>query len=174
MKNALRIFCYLLVGYLLLSLESPLLTSFHIRMYAPDPVLAAVVFAAASLEFIPGIIMCAFAGLIKDGFSAGVPIGMYAEIYVLVFLVCYIVARRLDYRNVVLITVVVMCASLFSSTLFFILSAIFDRDFEQFDLVFRLAIPQALITAPMGPIVSGILARVDARLFLTEKEGIFR
>lgn len=174
MKQSLRILAWVFVAYLLLSLESPLLTSFHIRMYAPDPALAAAVFAAITLEFIPGLIACAILGLVKDGFSSGVPLGMHVEIYVLVFMACFALARRLDYRNVVLLTVVVMCASLLSSLLFFVLSAIFDQDFEEFDLIFRLAIPQALITAPMGPIVGGILGYLDRKLLAVEKEGLFR
>jgi len=174
LKSILRILAYVIVSYLLLSLESPLLTSFHVRMYAPDPALACVVFAAVTLEFMPGIILCAILGLMKDGFSSGVPVGMYVEIYVLVFMACYALAWRLDYRNVVLITLIVMCASLMSSLLFFVLSAIFDRDFEEFDLIFRMAIPQALITAPMGPIVSGILSYLDRKILATEKEGLFK
>ena len=67
-----------------------------------------------------------------------------------------------------------MLGSLLSSVLFFVLSAIFDRDFEQFDLIFRLAIPQALLTAPMGPIVSGLLSFIDDKFGLVEREGGFR
>jgi len=173
-KAALRILVYGLLGYLLLSLESPLLTSFHVRMYAPDPALAVVVYAAATLDFGSGIMLAAMLGLIKDGFASGVPVGLYVEIYVLIYLSCFALSRRLDYRNVVLITLVVMCGSLISSLLFFVLSAIFDRDFEQFDMIFRMALPQALITAPMGPIVSGILSYLDDKVLPGDKEGVFR
>jgi len=173
-KTAVRVLLYVLLGYVLLSLESPLLTSFHVRMYAPDPALAIVVFAACAMDFVPGMALAALLGLLKDGFAAGVPIGMHVEIFALVFLACYALSRRMDYRNVVLMTLVVAVASLVASTLFFALSAIFDRDFEEFDLVFRLAIPQAVITSPMGPIVAGLLAWVDRKLFLIEKEGTFK
>ncbi len=174
MKGALRFVLYLLLGYLLLSLESPMLTSFHIRMYAPDPTLALVIFAAVSFELAPAVALAACLGLLKDGFSSGVPLGMYVEIYVLVMLACHALSRRLDYRNVVLMTLVALCASLASSMLFFVFSAIFDRDFEQFDLIFRLAIPQALITAPMGPIVAGLAGWLDGRLIPRDSDGLFR
>jgi rod shape-determining protein MreD len=174
MRGLLRFVVYVLLGYLMLSLESPMLTSFHIRMYAPDPTLALVIFAAASFELVPALALAACLGLLKDGFSSGVPLGMYVEIYVLVMLACFGLARRLDYRNVVLMTLVALCASLASSMLFFVFSAIFDRDFEQFDLVFRLAIPQALITAPMGPIVAGIAGWVDGRITPHDRDGLFR
>lgn len=174
MKTAVRITLWLLVGYLMLSIESPLLTAFHVRMYAPDPALAIVVFSATAIEFFPGLVLAVLLGVLRDGFSGGVPIGMHVEIYVLLYLACVALTRRLDYRNVVLTTVVVMLASLLSSVLFFVLSAIFDRDFEQFDLIFRLAIPQALLTAPMGPIVSGLLSFSDDKFGLVEREGGFR
>ncbi len=174
MRQALRVLAYLLLGYLLLSLESPLLTSFHIRMYAPDPTLALVVFAAASFEFTLGVILAALLGLLKDAFSSGVPLGMYVEIYVILVLGCYALTRRLDYRNVVLITLVTLFASLLASLLFFVMSAIFDRDFEQFDLIFRMAIPQALITAPMGPIIAGMAHWLDEKILPSERDGLFR
>jgi rod shape-determining protein MreD len=174
MKNSWRVVFYVLAGYLMLSIESPLLTSFNIRMYAPDPALAIVVYAGAVLEFLPGIVVAVSLGLLRDGFSGGVPLGMYVEIYVLVFLACVALSRRLDYKNVILMTLAVILASLASSLLFFVLSAIFDRDFEEFDMVFRLAIPQALITAPMGPIVAGILGAIDSKLLSSEGDGAFR
>lgn len=174
MKGALRFILYLLLGYFMLSLESPMLTSFHIRMYAPDPTLALVIFAAVSFEFAPAVALAACLGLLKDGFSSGVPLGMYVEVYVLVMLACHALSRRLDYRNVVLMTLVALCASLASSMLFFVFSAIFDRDFEQFDLIFRLAIPQALITAPMGPIVAGLAGWLDGHLIPRDSDGLFR
>lgn len=174
MKTALRILLFLLAGYLLLSIESPLLNSFHVRMYAPDPGLAVVAYAASAMAFLPGVVTAVMVGLLKDGFSGGVPLGMHVEIYVLLFLGCAALARRLDYRGAVLMTLVVFCASLVSSVLFFVLSAIFDRDFEQFDLIFRLAIPQALISAPFGPITAAILAFVDARVLRLDREGLFR
>lgn len=174
MKQLLRYVLFLAVGYLCLSLESPLLTSFHVRMYAPDPTLAAVVYCAAAMNLVPGIVMAGLFGLVRDGFSSGVPLGMYVEIYSLIFLCCHALSRRIDYRSVLLITVVTMAASLLSSTLFFVFSAIFDRDFDQFDLVFRLALPQALISSPMGPIVGGVLGYLDGRFFQAEKEGLLR
>jgi rod shape-determining protein MreD len=174
MRETLRFVLWFFLAYLLLSLESPMLTSFHIRMYAPDPALAVVVYAAATMSFLPGILLSACLGLLRDGFSGGVPVGMYVEIYALIFMVCYAVARRLDYRNVVLMTLATLGASLLASLLFFVLSAIFDRDFEEFDMIFRLAIPQALITAPMGPIVAGILLWLDERIMSTERDGQFK
>jgi hypothetical protein len=99
---------------------------------------------------------------------------MYSEIYVISFLACFVLARRLDYRNVVLFTLVVTAASLLSSMLFFVLSAIFDRDFEQFDLVFRLCLPQALLTGSFGPLVAAVLSFLDKKAFGAQREGLFR
>jgi rod shape-determining protein MreD len=143
-------------------------------MYAPDPALAVVVYAAAAMDFLPGIFTAFILGLLKDGFSGGVPLGLHVETFVAVFLAGAALSRRLDYRGAVLMALTVVVASLASSFLFFILSAIFDRDFEEFDLIFRLAIPQALVSAPMGPIVGGILSFIDNRVLQVEREGLFR
>jgi len=154
------------VIYLILSIESPLLRTFHIRLYAPDPGLALVAVAALTLPFLQGLLTAALAGLLQDGFSGGIPVGTYVEIYLLVFLACSLTSTRLEYRNPVLMSIVLFCASILASLLMFSFLAIFDRDFNQFDLIWRLAIPQALITAPMGPIllyVSSLIERVLSR-----------
>ncbi len=161
MKNVVRALLFLLVVYLLFSIESPLLRSFNIRFYAPDPGLALVVVLALTIPVFQGVVVSSLLGLMRDAFASGVPVGTHAEIYVIIFLVCTFVASRLDYRNPVLTSFVLFCASLLSSLLLFVFLAIFDRDFDQFDLIFRLALPQALITAPMGPIMAGIVKMVD-------------
>lgn len=173
MKMFLRLLIYLMIAYLLLSLESPLLRAFHIRMYAPDPVLALTVIAALTLPFLPGAVLIALAGFLRDGFSVGVPVGTHVEIYLLIYLGCILLSSRLDYRNPILMSLVLFVASLLSSFLLFVFLAIFDRDFEQFDLIFRLSIPQALITTPMGPILAAALKLVDS-WFTEDKPGMFR
>jgi hypothetical protein len=174
MKTLLRVAAYLLVGYLLLALESPLLGTLQVRMFAPEVALAVVVWGALSLEIVPGACMAALLGLLKDGFDGGVPVGLHVEMYVLLFLACHALSRRFDYRNVVLHTAVQFVTTLTATVLLFVFCAIFDRDFEAFDMILRLALPQALITAPFGPVVGGLLSFLDRRLTAAEKEGTFR
>jgi rod shape-determining protein MreD len=173
MKTVLRITLHLLVIYLILSIESPLLRSFHIRLYAPDPGLALVAVAALTLPFLQGLLTAALAGLLQDGFAAGIPVGTYVEIYLLVFLACSFTSTRLDYRNPVLMSIVLFCASILASLLMFSFLAIFDRDFNQFDLIWRLSIPQALITAPMGPILLYVSSLIE-RILSKEHRGSLR
>ncbi|GEM_PF-5436964 len=174
MKGAVRIFAYLVVGYMLLSIISPLMHVLQVRLYAPDPALAVVVFAAATLEFLPGIVLAWVLGLLRDGFSPGSPIGLNMEIYVIVFFLCYGFAKKLDYRTPITITIVVGVSSLISTGLMLVFLAIFDQDFDDFSLLLRMAIPQAFISAPMGAIASGLLKLTDRHVLGYGKDGVFR
>jgi len=173
-KTLLRVCLYLLLGYLLLAIVSPLMHVMQVRLYAPDPALAIVVFAAANLEFFPGLVVAWLLGLLRDGFSPGAPVGLHMEIYVAIFLVCLLVTRKLDYRSPVLITLVVGLCSLLSTGLMLVFLAIFDQDFNDFTLVLRMAIPQAFISAPFGPIVAALLGLMDRNILGYGKDGVFK
>lgn len=174
MKTSLRVLLYLILGYLLLAIVSPLMHVLQVRLYAPDPALAIVVFAAAALDFLPGLLVAWLLGLLRDGFSPGSPIGLHMEIYVVVFLLCLLVTRKLDYRSPVLMTLLVGLCSLASTGLMLVFLAIFDQDFNDFSLVLRMAVPQAFISAPFGPIVAALLGLVDRNILGFGKDGVFK
>ncbi len=174
MKTALRVLIYLTMGYVLLAIVSPLMHVLQVRLYAPDPALAIVVYAAASLEFFPGLVTVWLLGLLRDGFSPGAPVGLHMETYVVVFFFCLLVTKKLDYRSPVLMSILVGVCSLVATGLMLVMLAIFDQDFDDFALVLRMAIPQAFISAPMGPIAAGLLRLTDRKLLGQGKDGVFR
>lgn len=174
MKTFLRILVYLTVGYMLLAVVSPLMHVLQVRLYAPDPALAIVVFAAASMEFFPALATAWLLGLLRDGFSPGSPVGLHMEIYVAVALVCVLVSKKMDYRSPVLMAILVGVCSLIANGLMLVFLAIFDQDFNDFSLVLRMAVPQAFISAPMGPIAAGVLRLTDKNLLGYGKDGVFR
>jgi len=153
----------LALGYVLGALESPLLHSLHVSLYAPHLTLGMILFLPLSMPPALGAVTAFLLGLMRDGFSGGGLVGMHSEIYMVVFLLAFFLSKRLDYRPPIMFLLVTAAASAVSSLVFFALSAIFDQVFDQFGLVFRLLAPQALIAAPFGPVIAGLCALV-ARL----------
>ncbi len=166
MGASLQVLLLLALGYVLTALESPLLHSLHVGMYAPHLTLGIVLYLALTVPPATGAVAVFILGLMRDGFSGGGLIGMHSEIYLLVYLLALLLSKRLDYRPSIMFMLVTGAASLLASGVFFVLSAIFDQLFDQFDLVLRLMVPQALIAAPFGPVVAGICGLTDR---LTEK-----
>jgi rod shape-determining protein MreD len=166
MGASLQVVLLLTLGYVLTALESPLLHSLHVGMYAPHLTLGIVLYLALTAPPATGAVAVFLLGLMRDGFSGGGLIGMHSEIYLLVYLLALLLSKRLDYRPSIMFMLVTGAASLLASGVFFVLSAIFDQLFDQFDLVLRLMVPQALIAAPFGAVVAGICGLTDR---LTEK-----
>ncbi len=163
MGSSIKVFFLLVLGYGLFSLESPFLHSLHISLYAPELALGLVLYAAFALPIHAGALFALLLGLLRDGFSGGTILGIHSEIYTVVFLGGVLLSKRLDFRQPVIFMLVTAAASLLSSSLFFVFSAVFDQDFDQYGLVMRLILPQALISAPLGPPV-GLLAMLACRL----------
>lgn len=161
MGVGLQAILLLVFGYVLTALESPLLHSLHVGMYAPHLTLGVVLYAALMMPPAAGALIALTLGLIRDGFSGGGLVGMHSEIYLVVYLLALLLSKRLDYRPPIVFMLVTGAASLLASGVFFVLSAIFDQLFDQFDLVVRLMVPQALIAAPFGPVVAGVCGLTD-------------
>lgn len=168
MGTSLRFVFLLVLGYLLFSLESPFLHSLHISLYAPELALGLVLFASVTLS-LPGAAIFAFLlGLLKDGFCGGGMLGLHSEIFVIVCLAGRLLSKRLDFRHPLVFLVVTAVASALSSSLFFVFSAVFDQSFDQYGLVARMLLPQALISAPFGPVVAflaGLVTRGVEKAF---------
>jgi len=161
MGPGLQMMLLLALGYVLTALESPLLHSLHVCMYAPHLTLGIVLYLALAVPPAAGAMTAFLLGLIRDGFSGGGLVGMYSEIYLVVYLLALLLSKRLDYRPPIMFMLVTGAASVLASGVFFVLSAIFDQLFDQFDLVLRLMAPQALIAAPFGPVVAGLCGLTD-------------
>ena len=166
MGSGIQVLLLLALGYVLTALESPLLYSLHVGMYAPHLTLGIVLYLALSVSPAVGAVTVFLLGLIRDGFSGGSLVGMHSEIYLVVYLLALLLSKRLDYRPPIVFLLVTGVASLLGAGIFFVLSAIFDQLFDQFDLVLRLMVPQAIIAAPFGPVVAVLCGLTDQ---LTEK-----
>ncbi|MBT9560301.1 MAG: rod shape-determining protein MreD [Myxococcales bacterium] len=148
--------------YLLLGIEAPLLQQLHLQYFAPDLALVAVLWCALRLPVVAGALTCLVVGFLKDGFVMGAPVGMHAEIFVILFLVGRYLAAKVPVRGLSTLVVSTVALSIAASSLFVLLSLIFDPYFESYRMVFRLMFPVALVTAPFSPVVFFVLDRVDA------------
>lgn len=166
----MRALVTILLVYVLLSIESPLLYQLSLSFYAPDLALVVLLYMGMTWSTVPGVIAALVIGLLKDGFALGSPIGMYTHIAVVLFLSARAVAAQLNLRPVVISVFAAFLASLLSSLVFLVLTLVFDRSFEQYGLVFKMMGPQALVTAPFAPVLFLLLERID-RLTLRRRSG---
>lgn len=160
----------ILLVYVLLAVESPLLYQLQLSYYAPDFALLVVLYLGMTWTTARGVAAAIVIGLLKDGFALGSPVGMYMHIAVVLFLLSHAVARQLNLRPVGLSVFAAFVASLLSSLLFLLLTLVFDRSFEQYGLIVKMMGPQGLVTAPFAPLVFLLLERLD-RMTLRRRSG---
>ena len=165
-----------LIAFLLLACESPLLGRVQAEAFAPDLALIVVLYVGLTSRLEAGLILALALGLLKDGFALGSPIGMHMEVLTIVFLVTYRLSRRLALRSPLGVALLTIVFSLGSGVLELILSLVFDREFgvgaRDSQLMLRAMLPQALLSAPFGPILFWLLGRVD-RLITRQSGSVY-
>ncbi len=165
-----------LLVFLLLAFESPLLHQLGAARYAPDFALVAVVYVGLTSTFSAGIATVLAIGLLRDAFTTATPIGLYMEIAVLVFIICQRLARRLVVRGPVGAMVVLFGFSIVASLLEILLSLIFVRTFVDGaggpGVILVAMLPQALVTAPFAAVLFWLFDRVD-RLVTRSADSVF-
>lgn len=169
----MRAFVYVLLAYVLIGIESPLLQKADIAYYAPDLGVCIAVYVGLHLPTISGMIAVFMSGVLVDGFAMGSPLGTHVEVLLIVFLAARAFSGKVALRTPVPIMVSCALASLVGSLLFFGLSAIFDRVFDSYSMLFRVMGPNALITAPFGPLVFYVFRRVDDVFSRRRRETLF-
>ena len=162
-----------LTGYVLMALESPLLQELHLSFFAPDLALIVVVWVSLNMETVSGAVSCVQLGFLKDGFTMAVPVGMHMEIFIVIFLIGRFVSGRMQIRGLVGLIVMIALASVLASMLFALLSLLFDRTFGEFDLIVKLMLPYAAVTAPFAPLIFYLLDRVDRLFHRKSGDSIF-
>ncbi len=155
---------WLLITFALLGLESPLLGSFEMQLYAPDVLLLSAVYIAVRGDQLPGLVTVFFCGLLKDGFALASPVGLFTEIAVLTFLLARLLLPRVDLRSLVPLMATAAGATLSATGVFWLLVSVFDRDFAGHDQVLQAALPLTLATMLVAPVQFWLLDR-GARLF---------
>lgn len=172
----MRNLALMLTSFMLLAFESPLLHEASMARYAPDVVLVATVYIGLTSTFHAGLFAALVLGLTKDAFALATPLGMYTEIMAVVFLTTWRLSRQLALQGAIGTMLLAFFFSIGASALELLLSLVFDRSFtaeEGGALQTLLAmLPQALMTAPFGPIVFWILGWVD-RLTSRRKDTIY-
>ena len=161
MSSLSRALAVVMLCYLMLAVESPLLVHLQLSFFAPDLALIAVVWVALQMNTTSGVLTCFVLGFLKDGFVMGAPVGMHMEIFVIAFFVVRFFAGKLLVRGIATLIVTVALVSVLATGLFALLSLLFDPTFTDYGLVLRLVLPVALVTAPFAPIVFFLLDRVD-------------
>jgi len=159
--------------YVMLAIESPLLQELHLSFFAPDLALTAAVWVALNMPPVAGPITVCLLGYLKDGFVMGAPIGMHMEIFVVIYYVIRFFAARLLVRGLFTLMLTTVVASLIATSLFALLSLLFDGTFADFGMVFRLMVPVALVTAPFAPVVFYVLDRVDTVFVRRGRDNVF-
>jgi rod shape-determining protein MreD len=163
----------LMVSFLLLAFESPLLGRVQAEAFAPDLALVVVLYVGLTSRFEAGLFLVLALGLLKDGFALGSPVGMHMELLAVAFMITFRLSRRLALRSPLGVALLTIVFSLGCGVLEILLSLVFDRDFgvgaRDSELMLKAMLPQALLTAPFGPILFWLLGRVDR--FITRQSG---
>lgn len=172
----MRSLAILMTAFLLLAFESPVLHRAELARYAPDIALIFVLYLGLTSRFLSGLLLALGIGLLKDAFTLSTPVGMHMEILAISFLVCFRVSRRLALRGPVGVVVLTVVFSVGASLLELLLSLVFDRGFGASErsagLILAAMLPQALVTAPFGPVVFWLLERLD-QLTSRKSESVF-
>ncbi len=166
----------ILVTFVLLALESPLLHAADIQPYAPDLTLIVCIYLGLTTTFERGVGLALVLGLLHDGFATGGTVGMHMELAVLAFIVSFRLSRRLVLRGPLGSMLVTLVFSLGASIIELVLSLMFVRTFTEGTggpgLVLSTMVPQALVTAPFGAILFWLYDRLDG-LVTRKSESVF-
>lgn len=172
----MRSLVVLLVTFLLLALESPLLHVADIQRYAPDLTLIICIYLGLTTTFERGVGLALVLGLLHDGFTTGATVGMHMELAVLAFIISFRLSRRLALRGPFGSMLIAFVFSLGASIVELVLSLLFVRNFTQGDagpgLVLSTMLPQALVTAPFGAFLFWLFDRLD-HLVTRKSESVF-
>jgi rod shape-determining protein MreD len=153
----------LVVAYLLLILQSTVLELAPVRMAAPSLGLLVVMHGGLSPKWsLPSGAVVSFAtGYLLDLVS-GAPQGVHALVFVLMALFARILSTRIAVTGIVLTAATGFVASLVASVLVVIVRAQVEPQGGYGGL--RQAPLEALLTAFFGPLVLGLLRRIDGKV----------
>ena len=169
----MRFLVLILVGYVLLGLESSLLYHLKIPFHAPDIGAVMAVYVGLTQGFIPGILCVMVVGFLQDGYAMGAPAGLHAACLVIIFLLTYPVSSRITFRSGVPVMVVAALAAVLSQFLLFALTAIFDQRIDNYGMFVDGWFINALITAPFGPIIFWVMEWAIAAVNRSHKNRVF-
>lgn len=166
----------ILFSFLMLAFESPLLHKAQVGAYAPDLALIVVLYIAFIAPYEVGLIAVLCVGLFKDAFCMTAPIGLHMEVLAMSFIVVHRLSQRIDLRGPVSVLALTAVACIATSLLELGLCLIFDQSFNAStrttSVVLTAMLPQALLTAPFGPVIFWVLGQLEA-LTTRKSESIY-
>lgn len=156
----------LLVAYILLVLQSTVLELAPVRMAAPSLGLLVVLYVGVSGKWAlsSASIVALCTGYLLDLVS-GAPQGVHALVFILVCIFARALSTRVAVQGIVLSAAVAFVASLLASVLVIIVRARVTPEGGYGGL--KDAPLEALLTGVAGPIVMGLLRRIDGKLEAT-------
>lgn len=159
-----RYVIHTLLVFLLLVLQAPVLQVSGLSAWSLDVGLLTVLYLAATSPRTPGFVTAVVIGFAVDSVTPGGVLGLNMEIMGIMYLVAMGLAARVHLLRTLPLLVVAFVCSLMSTLLFFLFSILFDRDFSQYGSVLLWAVPHAVITAMLGPLLFRLLGAIDERL----------
>ncbi len=166
----MKYIAWLMVTWLLLGLESPLLGSFSTQLFVPDVLVISALYIAHRGGLLAGAMTVFSLGLLKDGFCLAAPVGVFTEVGVLVFLGMRLARRHTDLRSTVSLMATTAVATLVATGLFMLFETIFHREFGSHAQALRMALPLSLITMLAAPFQFWLLDRVG-QIFARRSSG---
>lgn len=165
-------FAAILLAFLAMTLMSPLLGRFDSQFFAPDVALLTALYAGSRFSTNTAVLIGFSVGLLKDGLSLSVPVGLYTELGVLAALAGRFLESRVDLRSPVPLMATSAAMCLLGTLLFMLLEAVFHRAFESYGDVLRMALPLALMTMLVAPPWFWLLDRITGRLEHPHRSGL--
>ncbi len=151
----------LIVLALMMGIQAPLLHALNLSGYAMDIAMIGTLHFASGPFAVMGLVLSSLLGLIQDALTPGALLGMNMEIMVVVYLVARGLSQRFQLHSPLPLIVAVLVFSFLKAILFFLLSVLFDRSFGDYIPLLIEAIPHAVVTAILAPLVSWVLMGMD-------------
>ena len=158
-------FVFILLLYLFLGVEGPLMKHLDIAFLIPEITMAFLVYISIHFDFIPGITTIFFMGLLKDGFSYSRIVGINSEVLILLFLLLRIVKEKYSVTSVLPLTLLSLICIVLNNILYMVFSIIFDPDVTSYFLIIKILPVQIIISVPFLLLIIMMLRRIDMRFF---------
>ncbi len=153
-----RVACYMLVGFVLMLVQTAVIPRVLPGTMKPDLLLVLVVYAGLSEDYFRGGALCWFLGCLEDVFAGG-DLGLYGIAFLLVFLAIRAAASRFNTESSMLLLVLVFFATLVKGTLLVLLLLFFSDTGSQWSLIVEVLIPQSILnTLAALVLIRGVLA----------------
>ena len=111
--------------------------------------------------------------IFKDGFAMDAPVGIHAEVFVILFMLAHRLQGKVNVQGTLPAMIVGFLASVTAHMVFFGLTGIFDQTYTGFSNMLPGMLPNALVTAPFAPIVFFLYSRSNAVLARKRRENVF-